>query len=149
MAVNIRRRKPAALPIGRCGAISQCDGLAVETDTRMVNEQRGVLCRITAANNTHSRTDHYAHAARARHIAGGRRRREQRHATQECGVGRAPFAQTGLRDEGKRCRCWTWTVELPAGGNVTLGFVAGDDKAALVRRNGRARGGLGRHVSMP
>ena len=27
-----------------------CGGLAVETDTRMVNEQRGVLCQITIAN---------------------------------------------------------------------------------------------------
>ena len=30
----------------------ECDGLAVETDTRMVNEQRGVLCRITATTTT-------------------------------------------------------------------------------------------------
>ena len=29
-----------------------CGDVALETDTRMVNEQRSVLCRITAANNT-------------------------------------------------------------------------------------------------
>ncbi len=28
----------------------ECDGLAVETDTRLVNEQRGVRCRVTATN---------------------------------------------------------------------------------------------------
>jgi hypothetical protein len=29
-----------------------CGGIAVETDTRMVNEERGVLCRVTLTNTT-------------------------------------------------------------------------------------------------
>ena len=109
----------------------QCGGLAVETDTRMVNEQRGVLCRITITNSASKPLN----ATIALQVFG---------ALQADGVGVINNTQRGgfvsvvrpaRRPDTVKTEtdgvCWTWAVELPAGGKVTLGFVAGDGEESL------------------
>jgi len=104
-----------------------CNGLAVETDTRMVNEQRGVLCRITAVNTTAKSLK----ATFTLNVSG---------ALQTDGVGMINETQrknvvSVVRPSRKpdstttetNVVCWNWTVELPVSGTVTLGFVAGDE----------------------
>jgi hypothetical protein len=108
----------------------QCGGIAVETDTRMVNEQRGVLCRITATNTTSTslKTTFTLRVPGSLQVDGvGVVNRTQR--TNVVSVVR-PSRQPDSVTTEKDVVCWTWTVELAAGGNVTLGFVASDDKKA-------------------
>ncbi len=106
-----------------------CHGLALETDTRMVNEQRGVLCRITATNPT-SRPLKATLTLRVPGDLQADGVGVTNH-TQRAGVvsvvraSRQPDAVT----TEKETVCWIWNVELPAGGKMTLGFVAGDEKA--------------------
>ena len=104
----------------------KCNGVAVETDTRMVNERRGVLCQITATNNSPQRTQ----TTLALHLPGklladgvGVSNRTQRHgvASVVC-PSRRPDSVTAE----KNSIVWTWRVELPPSGTATLGFVAGD-----------------------
>ena len=52
MALNIPPRRTRWYAYRALRRNPACNGVAVETDTRMVNEKRGVLCRITAANTT-------------------------------------------------------------------------------------------------
>jgi hypothetical protein len=107
-----------------------CDGISIETDTRMVNEQRGVLCEITAANTT-SLPRKFTVALR---VSGK---------LQPDGVGVANSKQRGgvvsvVRPSrhpdsvaaDNNVVSWTWTIELPVGGTATLGFVAGDEAQA-------------------
>jgi len=108
-----------------------CNGLAVETDTRMVNEQRGVLCRIAVANNTQSprKTIFTLRVPGALQADG----LLVTNSTQRAGVttvlrpSRMPDSVTAEKD----VVCWSWTFELAAGGKASMGFVAGDDKSAL------------------
>jgi hypothetical protein len=109
---------------------SDCGGLAVETDTRMINELRGVLCRIAVTNP-------------------GRGPREVRLVLrvpgkpQADGLGVAndiqragavsvvrPSRRPGAATTEGAVVIWTWTLELPAGQKAELGFVAGDDESA-------------------
>ena len=118
-----------------------CHGLAVETDTRMVNEQRGVLCRITVTNGAAKP----ASAAIILRVPG---------ALQPDGVGVANGTQrknvvSVVRPARKPdtvttepdAVCWKWTLDLPAGGRATLGYVAGDEKPAeAVQTDARVAG---------
>ena len=110
---------------------SHCGGLAVETDTRMLNEQRGVLCQITIAH-----TSAVPQTVRLSLNVPGQLQPDGVgvcNATLHRGVvavarpTRQPDSVTITND----VVTWAWSLELPAGGSVTLGYVAGDDKAAL------------------
>ena len=109
-----------------------CNGLSVETDTRMVNEQRGVLCQITATNAT----SQPIHAALTLRVPGK---------LQSDGLGVVndtqrtnivSFVYPSVKPNSVTMEtngvCWNWTLEVPAGGSVKLGFVAGDDGKAKV-----------------
>ena len=106
------------------------NGLAVETDTRMVNEQRGVLCRITATNTTAGllKTTFTLHVPGVLQADGvGVANRTQR--ANYVSVLRPSRKPDSVMKETNGVG-WNWAVELPPGGKVTLGFVAGDDKAS-------------------
>ena len=108
----------------------QCGGIAVETDTRMVNEKRGVLCRITAVNTTSKpvKTTLTLRVPGTLLADGvGVDNRSQR--TNVVSVAR-PSRMPDLVTTETNGVCWTWNVSLPTGSNVTLGFVAGDDEAS-------------------
>ena len=107
-----------------------CGGITVETDTRMVNEQRGVLCRVTFTNATRM----------SRRIAVALR---MPGSLQPDGVGVANNTQhTGVVSIMRPSRKpesvaregtdvgWKWAVEVPRGGTTTLGFVVGDGPAS-------------------
>jgi len=107
-----------------------CDGLAVETDTRMVNEQRGVLCRILATNLTLKplRTTLTLRVPGGLQADGvGVENRTQR--TNVVSVVRPSRTPDSVTQESNFV-CWTWNINLPAGGNAALGFVAGDEDQA-------------------
>ena len=95
----------------------------------MVNEQRGVLCRITATNSAAKP----AKADVTLRVPG---------VLQPDGVGVSNGTQrknfvSVLRPSRKPDSvtteegvvCWNWTLDLPAGGKAVLGYVAGDEKA--------------------
>jgi hypothetical protein len=108
-----------------------CNGLAVETDTRMVNEQRGVLCRITATNPTAKllKTAFTLHVPGVLQADGvGVANRTQR--ANFVSVMRPARKPDSVTTETNGV-CWNWMVKLPPGGKVTLGFVTGDEKALL------------------
>ena len=114
-----------------------CAGLVVETDTRMVNEQRGVLCQITAANTSSvSRTVRLSLRVpgELQSDGGG-----VLNATQRKGVVSAvrPSRKPDGVTKEKEVVVWSWTMEVPANGYVALGFVAGDDKAAKAAETDR------------
>ena len=105
-----------------------CDGIAVETDTRMVNEQRGVICRITAANTTSGSVE----TTLILRVPG---------ILQSDGVGVAngtqrrgvvsvlrPSRRPDSVAKDEEAVLWVWSVKLPAAGQMVLGFVAGDDR---------------------
>ncbi len=107
-----------------------CQGLAVETDTRMVNEQRGVLCQIIVTNGA-------AKPANATIIlrvpgalqpdgVGVANSTQRKNTVSVVRPARKPDAVTTEPD----VVCWKWTLDLPAGGRATLGYVAGDEKPA-------------------
>lgn len=107
-----------------------CNGVAVETDTRMVNEQRGVLCRITATNITAKplKTTLTLRVPGVLQVDGvSVENRTQR--TNVVSVVR-PSCKPDLVTTETNVVCWTWNIELPAGSKITLGFVAGDEEAS-------------------
>ena len=107
-----------------------CHGLAVATDTRMVNEQRGVLCRITATNLTAKplKTTFTLRVPGALQADGvGVENHTQR--TNVVSVVRPSRKPDSVTTE-TNVVCWTWNLELPAAAEVTLGFVAGDEETS-------------------
>jgi hypothetical protein len=114
-----------------------CAGVAVETDTRMVNEQRGVLCRITLTNTTNApRTIQLALRVPGKldGDAGGVLNTTQNPRTiSALQPSRKPDEITV---EGNDV-VWHWKMALPAGVAADVGFVAGDearDKVADTRQ---------------
>jgi hypothetical protein len=107
-----------------------CGGLAVETDTRMINEKRGVLCRIVATNNGRGPRE----ARLALRILGklGTDGMGVVNGTQRDGV--VSVARPSIRPDAVASEAdgvvWTWNLRLPSGGRAALGFVAGDDESA-------------------
>ena len=122
-----------------------CDGLAIETDVRMVNEQRGVLCRITAANDT-PKPLHATFTLRVPGVlqpdgVGVSNSTQRRNVVSVVRPSRKPDSVT----TEKEVVCWNWAVALPPGGKVTLGFVAGDEKVSLAAEtNARVAAWAGR-----
>jgi hypothetical protein len=114
-----------------------CGGLAVETDTRMVNEARGVLCRITVSNPTQ--------VAREFHVSlrvPGTLDRDGIGVVNAVQTTRTTSAlQPALKPDQTEVQgndvIWHWRLKLAAGATGQLGFVAGDnpnDQVAETRR---------------
>ncbi len=108
---------------------ADCHGLSVETDARMVNEQRGVLCRVTATNNAAKP----AKAAVTLRVPGvlqpdgvGVSNGTQR---KNCVSVLRPSRKPDSVTTGEGVVCWNWTLDLPAGGKAAFGYVAGDEKS--------------------
>jgi hypothetical protein len=108
-----------------------CYGLVVETDTRMVNEQRGVLCRITATNATakplKTKITLLVPGLLQADGVGVVNRTQRANFVSVVRPARKPDSVT-TETNGV---CWNWAVSLPPGGKVELGFVAGDEKVSL------------------
>ncbi len=106
-------------------------GLTIESDTRMVNEQRGVLCRVNVSNP----------AAKAAKVTvtlrvpgvlqpdgvGVANSTQRRNIVSVLRPSRKPDSVTTEQD----VVCWNWTLDLPAGGKAAIGYVAGDEKSPL------------------
>jgi len=106
-----------------------CDGLAVETDTRMINEQRAVLLRIQVANpHSSARTSQLTLS-----VPG---------TLQPDGISAAnldqrpgfvslirPVARPDAVTNDNGVVHWKWNVTLPAEGRQTIELVAGDGRA--------------------
>lgn len=112
---------------------AHCSGVLIETDTRMVNEQRGVLFQIHAVNTTlmPRKTEFSLHVPGKLHPDG----MSVLNDTQRDGVVSVahPSRQPDKVAVEKDVVIWKWMMELPVGGNTTLGFAIGDevsDKAA-------------------
>jgi hypothetical protein len=114
-----------------------CAGLAVETDTRMINEQRGVLCRITVTNPAKQPKDFEL----ALHVPGKLAGDGPAvlNATQNprmtCAIApsRKPDRITVEGDDV----VWHWKLALAPGAAADLGFAAGDaahDKVAQTQQ---------------
>lgn len=105
---------------------TDCAGLSVETDTRMVNEQRGVLCRITLTNTTNAPKQVQLALQVPGTISG-----EGPAVINATQTPRSPCAlQPSVKPDETTVEgdhvVWTWKLQLPAGGSTNLGFVAGD-----------------------
>jgi hypothetical protein len=107
-----------------------CNGTSVETDTRMINESRNVMCRIIATNTTIlPRRITLALHVPGKLMADGI---GVSNSTQRPGVvsivrpARKPDAVSVEKDTV----IWSWIVELPKGGSAHVEFAAGDEAAA-------------------
>ena len=107
-----------------------CGGLAVETDTRMINEQRAVLVSVQIANPSATKTN----VELALSVSGSLQpdgisvlNTNQRpgFATVVCP---ATKPDSVTKDNG--VVRWQWKVALPAGRKKEIGFVAGDGRTA-------------------
>ncbi len=115
-----------------------CAGLSVLTDTRMVNEQRGVLCQITVTNSTRG-TKEFQLVLRVP----GKLDADGVNVLNATQNPRNTSAVAPLRKpdrvsvEGDDV-VWQWKLTLPAGAAIELGYVAGDgshDQTAATRKN--------------
>ncbi len=104
-----------------------CNGTAVETDTRMLNESRNVMCRITATNTTVlQRRITLALRVPGKLMADGI---GVSNGTQRPGVISVvrPARKPGAVSVEKDTVVWRWVVELPSGGSERIEFAAGDE----------------------
>ena len=105
---------------------TDCAGLAVETDTRMVNERNGVLCRVTVTNPGKAAKQVEITLLVPGHLDGA-------------GPGVVNTTQdarntTALQPSGKPDDVtvdgdhvvWHWKPTIPPGGTTTVGYVAGE-----------------------
>jgi hypothetical protein len=109
---------------------TNCAGLVVQTDTRMINEQRAVLVRIDIANPATTQTNveltlSVSGILQADGISVLNTSRRPGFVTVICPATK-PDAVTN--DNGMIH--WCWNVSLPAGGTHEVEFVAGDGHAA-------------------
>ncbi len=116
---------------------TDCAGLAVESDTCMVNEQRGVLCRVTITNSKPTpREVEVALQVPGKLDDDGTgvvNTTQNTRVTSALQPSRKPDSTTV---EGNNV-VWHWKLELAAGSSATVGYVAGDeanDKAADTRQ---------------
>jgi hypothetical protein len=109
-----------------------CNGIAIETDTRMVNEERTVLSQVSARNNTHLPRQFRL----ALHVPG---------VLQADGVGVVNNTQRdGVTSVVRPSRkpdevmvdgadvIWQWNLKLASGESINIGFAAGDGANADV-----------------
>lgn len=109
---------------------SDCGGEVVETDTRMINEQRAVLVRVQITNPSAAKTN----LELALSVSGGLQpdgisalntNQRRGFATVIC-PSTKPDSVTNINSVVR----WQWKIALPAGGKREIGFVAGDSRAA-------------------
>jgi hypothetical protein len=113
---------------------ADCGGLSVETDLRMINEQAGILCRVTVSNP--SATEHTTklslelngamqptgRAAMTPFLDPKAPTAPPRFITATCPA-QMPDASESTNGKVR----WTWNVTLPPGGQRVLEFVSGHD----------------------
>ena len=115
-----------------------CAGLSVQTDTRMVNEQRGVLCQITVTNGTKATRDfQLALRVPGKLDEGGvmvLNATQNPRTTSAVAPSRKPD-QVSVEGEDV---IWQWKLSLPPGASTNLGYAAGDgshDQTAATQKN--------------
>jgi len=106
-----------------------CSGFAVETDTRMINEQRAVLVRVRiTGSNTTNRTQV------ALSVSGRLQRDEVSILNTNQRSGFVTFFRPAQKPDAVTSDNGVvqlkWNIELPAGGEKVIEFVAGDGHAA-------------------
>jgi len=107
---------------------ANCDGLAVKTDTRMINEQRAVLVRIVVVNRSAEArktgiTLSVSGALQPDGVSALNTTQRSKYAT----VVR-PAQKPGATTNNNGVIHWQWNVSIPAGGKKVIEFVAGDGK---------------------
>jgi hypothetical protein len=111
-----------------------CHGLAVETDTRMINEQRAVLVRVQIANPSATKTN----VEFAVSLSGWL----QSDGISVLNTNQRPGFATAVRPATKPDSVtndsgvvrWQWKITLSPGGKKEIGFVAGDGHLAESRK---------------
>ena len=107
-----------------------CDGLAVQTDTRMINEKRAVLVRVNIQNlgAVHIKSEIELSVAGALQSD----RLTVLNATQRQGYATAirPAQNPNSTTSENGVIYWHWNVDIPAGGHKIIEFVSGDGKTA-------------------
>lgn len=109
---------------------TNCAGLVVQTDTRMINEQRAVLVRIEIANPAATKTNlELALSVSGILQADGL---SVLNTTQRPGFVTVicPATKPDAVTNDNGTIHWCWNVSLPAGGRREIEFVAGDGHAA-------------------
>jgi len=104
-----------------------CNGTSAETDTRMINESRNVMCRITATNTTLlPRRITLALRVPGMLMADGI---GVSNSTQRPGVVSIvrPAHKPDNVSVEKDTVIWKWIAELPKGGSTRVEFVVGDE----------------------
>ena len=109
---------------------SDCGGLAVETDTRMINEQRAVLVRVQIANPSTTKTNvefalSVSGSLQPDGISVLNTNQRPGFATVIC-----PAMKPDSVTNDNGIVRWQWKVTLFAGGKKEMGFIAGDGRAA-------------------
>jgi len=115
-----------------------CNGLIIETDTRMVNEQRGVLCAIDLTNNTKdAREIQLELKMPGTNMAGG-----SMVINKFNHPGRTSYLLPSSSPDkvvvGDSMVVWRWKLNIPSGKTIKLGFAAGDEddrKAVNANKN--------------
>jgi hypothetical protein len=107
-----------------------CAGFVVQTDTRMINEQRAVLVRIQIANLTATKTNvelilSVSGSLQADGVAVLNTNQRPGFITAIC-----PATKPGAVTNDHGMIHWCWNVALSAGGQHEVEFVAGDGHAA-------------------
>ncbi|HWZ35347.1 MAG TPA: hypothetical protein VNW51_04270 [Mucilaginibacter sp.] len=115
-----------------------CNGMAVETDTRMVNEERTVLCQISARNSTPiSRQFHLSLHVPGVLQADGTGVVNTTQRKDVTSVIRPSLKPDTIIIDGDDV-IWQWNLKLTPGRSVNIGFAAGDganaDKTATEQR---------------
>jgi hypothetical protein len=111
-----------------------CGGLAVETDTRMINEQRAVLVRVQIANPSATKTNVEITLSVPGQL--------QPDGVSVLNTNQRPGFATVARPATKPDSVtsdngvvrWQWNVTLRAGGKREIGFIAGDGHAADLQK---------------
>lgn len=111
-----------------------CNGTSIETDIRMINESRNVMCRITATNTTiMSRSISLELRVPGKLMADGI---GVSNSTQRPGV--VSIVRPARRPDAvsveKGTIVWRWKVELPKGGSTRVEFAAGDEASEQVAK---------------
>ena len=109
---------------------SDCGGLAVETDTRMINEQRAVLVRVQIANPSSTKTNveltlSVSGSLQPDGISALNTNQRPGFATVIC-----PATKPDSVTNDNGVVRWQWKIALSAGGKKEMGFIAGDGRAA-------------------
>ncbi|PSL45657.1 hypothetical protein CLV51_104364 [Chitinophaga niastensis] len=115
-----------------------CNGISIETDIRMINESRNVMCRITATNTTIlPRRVTLALRVPGKLMADGI---GVSNSTQRPGV--IAIVRPARKPDGvaveKDTVVWRWIVELPKGGTTRVEFAAGDEATPQVAQTDAA-----------